>query len=301
MCVVDRLIGSLLVLLGGASYGLLSTFTKLAYGQGFTTSQVVSSQAFFGWLFFIATCIPLGKKIFSIGWKDRGALLISGAMSGLTGALYYACLQYVSASYAIILMFQFTWMAMLVDWVYFKQRPTRYQGVALGLIIIGTYLAAVASQNAMQEQVSSIGVILGLLSAFSYTLFITFSGHVATEVPTLVRNVWMVTGSLALVFAIFPPRFLGDGSLQQGLWLWGGLLGAFGILLPFYCYAKGVPVVGAGMTGLLGSIELPVVLVVSHYFLQEALTASQLLGVVIILLGVLVSVYRPKQSEVVDS
>lgn len=295
---MGRLTGSLLVLIGGASYGLLSTFAKLAYGEGFTTSQVVSSQAFGGWLFFILTCLPLGKQLLAINWQDRGALLVSGAMSGLTGALYYASLQYLSASYAVILLFQFTWMAMLIDWLYFKQRPTRYQGLALALIVVGTYLAAVASQNTMPEQVNLVGVLLGLLSACSYTLFITFSGHVATKVPTLVRNLWMVTGSLVLVFVIFPPEFLWDGSLQRGLWLWGGLLGAFGILVPFYCFAKGVPVVGAGMAGLLGSVELPMVLVTSHYFLQETLSTNQLFGVVIILLGVALSIYRPQQDKV---
>ena len=39
------------VLLGAISYGVLSTFVKLAYSEGFTLGQIIFSQAGIGCLF----------------------------------------------------------------------------------------------------------------------------------------------------------------------------------------------------------------------------------------------------------
>ena len=43
---------ALQVFAGGACYGAMATTYKLAYAAGFTSAQVVASQAWFDWLFF---------------------------------------------------------------------------------------------------------------------------------------------------------------------------------------------------------------------------------------------------------
>ena len=43
---------ALQVFVGGACYGAMATTYKLAYAAGFTSAQVVASQAWFGCLFF---------------------------------------------------------------------------------------------------------------------------------------------------------------------------------------------------------------------------------------------------------
>ena len=40
--------GIILVALGASSYGMLATFVKLAYSEGFTTTEVTSSQFIYG-------------------------------------------------------------------------------------------------------------------------------------------------------------------------------------------------------------------------------------------------------------
>ena len=40
--------GVFLVGLGATSYGMLATFVKMAYGEGYTTAEVTSSQFLFG-------------------------------------------------------------------------------------------------------------------------------------------------------------------------------------------------------------------------------------------------------------
>ncbi|WP_239551385.1 EamA family transporter [Paenibacillus elgii] len=127
----QRFKASLLVLTGAASYGILSTCVKLAYKDGFSPAEVTGSQVMFGfvalWLLSIR-CWGYMKKMPRIVFLK---LLGSGVFTGLTGVFYYFALQTLSASFAVLLLFQFTWMGLLADWLLQKKRPTVFSSSAL--------------------------------------------------------------------------------------------------------------------------------------------------------------------------
>ena len=59
--------GIILVLIGACSFGILSTFVKLAYADGYSLSDVTGTQAFFGaillWLFYFLQT-KVSKKVY---------------------------------------------------------------------------------------------------------------------------------------------------------------------------------------------------------------------------------------------
>ncbi len=66
---------ALQVFAGGACYGAMATTYKLAYAAGFTSAQVVASQAWFGCLFFALATLAghaLGHRWQRVGWKWIG-------------------------------------------------------------------------------------------------------------------------------------------------------------------------------------------------------------------------------------
>jgi drug/metabolite transporter (DMT)-like permease len=56
-----------------------------------------------------------------------------------------------------------------------------------------------------QKEISWLGVVLGLLSAITYALFIWFSGKTAKQVVPITRSGIMLSGSFILVMLVFPP------------------------------------------------------------------------------------------------
>lgn len=287
---MTKFVASILVFLGSACYGMLSTMTKLAYIDGFSTADIVGSQNLFAWLALGIACHTNWKKMFKLPIKTMIALILSGCCTALTGVFYYLSLQTLAASFAVVLLFQFTWMGIMIDWVYRKNKPTKNQWMAIGFILVGTVLAASSGHSDGIQSMSGIGICLALLAAICYALFVNFSGHVAVQVPTLIRNYWMVTGALLLTSIIFPPHFLVDHSLERGLWFWGGFMAIFGAILPAYLFAKGVPRIGTGMATIIGAVEFPVVIIFSSYLLKEQTTWLQWSGISIIFIGILISV-----------
>jgi drug/metabolite transporter (DMT)-like permease len=217
--------------------------------------------------------------------------MLSGFFNGATGILYYQSLQTIPTAFAVILLFQFTWMGMLVDWIIQRRAPGRNQWIAVVIVLTGTFSSA-GLDTSVLAHINPLGILLGLLAAASYTGFINVNGRVGLDVPPAQKSAWMMTGATLLTLIVFPPHFLFDGSITHGLWIWAALLGIFGVIIPPYLYARGIPFVGTSMATILGSIELPVVVILSSLVLREPVSWTQWLGTILILAGIVVSEYR---------
>ncbi len=96
----------------------------------------------------------------------------------------------------------------------------------------------------------------------------------------------MATSATLIVCLFFPPTFLTDGALQDGLWKYAFFLGLFGVVVPVICFSIGVPKVGTGLGTILGAAELPTAIIASITLVHEVVTFMQWIGIIFILLGI---------------
>lgn len=295
-----------LVFLGATSYGILSTIVKFAYGDGYSLGDVVGIQLLVGFLItsgftfyikmrrkikirgkssLVSSVDEHDKQYVAPTWKQRGILMAAGLPMVVTSFSYYGALQYISASLAIILLFQFTWISVLIQMIHRRQRPHKIILLTLFILFGGTLLAAGIAEQGVGH-FHWWGITMGLISAVSYSLFIFFNGQVVTTVYPMYRTQWMLTGALLVAFLIYPPSFLVDGRLWEGLLFYGCLLGFFGSFIPPVLFAIGVPQIGGAMAGILGAVELPVAMIASAWILCEQVSLLQWTGVICILAGV---------------
>lgn len=275
----------LLVALGACSYGLLSTFVKKAYAQGFPVGHVVGSQLLFGAVILAVLAAFFGRGRGGARPRQLLPLLAMGVPIGLTGVLYYSALQYIGAALAVVLLFQFTWMGVVAESILDRRMPGPAKLVSL-LFLAGGTLVASGFLETGAGPMDPRGVVLGLLSAVSYTGFIVGSGRVEARVNPWLRSAVMGLGSAILAVAIFPPVFVIDGSLASGLLKWGILLALFGPVIPTLTFNTGVPKIGAGLASILGALELPTAVLMSTLALGEHVSPLQWIGVAVILAGI---------------
>lgn len=271
-----------LVFLGGCSYGVVSTFVKLAFSEGFNVSDVTGSQYFFGavMLWIISIFVPKNK----LSWKQWLILLLSGIPMGATGIFYNQSLEYVDASFAIILLLQFTWIGMILQYVLDKNKPTRKNMVATIIILIGSVLASGFLKSNITF--SLVGVGWGLLAALSFAFFIYISGRSTISVHPIMKSAIMTTGATILIFILLPPLFLFNGAILNGLLPYALFYGFFGTLVPPLLFNIGMPKVGSALGNILSASELPTAVLMSTFVLKEVVTFSQWIGVIAILIGI---------------
>ncbi|GGE73106.1 EamA family transporter [Priestia taiwanensis] len=285
---------ALLVLIGSCSYGVLSTIAKLAYNEGFVASEVVASQYFFGWIFLLVATLLFSRK--KAPFKQVMFLMFVGTSTSLTGIFYGLTLEQVTASMAVVLLFQFTWIGIVLEAISERAFPSKEKLFAIAVLFGGTLLAGGVFEQG-HTTLNTLGLVYGLLSAVAFALFIFVSGRVATEVPALNRSLYMVTGALILIMFVFSPEFLYNGSLGNGLFKYGLALAVLGTLLPVICFSIASPKVGSGIATILGAVELPVAVLVSMLVLKDNVSAVQWLGIAIIFIGIMIPQFYVRKQK----
>lgn len=271
------------VFLGACSYGIVSTIAKFAYAAGFSAPELVGTQLMVAAsLLWLITLVVKGQRP---TWKQALQLLVAGTATGLTGLFYYQSLQYLDASIAIVMLFQFTWIGILIEAIIQRRVPSWDKLVAVALLGLGTILAA-GLADGTPRQLSTLGVILGLASGLTYALMIITTGRVAPKVNSWNRSALIVTGATITAWIFFPPTFLLNGQLFHGLWKYGALNGLFASFIPIALFSLGIPKIGPELATILGAAELPAAVFCSWLILKEAVSPMQWAGVLVILAAI---------------
>ncbi|GEC90118.1 MULTISPECIES: EamA family transporter [Brevibacillus] len=274
-----------LVLLGACSYGVLSIFMKHAFQLGFTPFEMSGSQLIFGGLIMTVMAIFFSKQRFS--FKYLLLLAPASLMMASTSLFYHQAVSRVSASLAIVLLFQFTWIGVLLEAIVDRKWPTAEKWVSLVMLGAGTVLASGLGESGIQS-VDIVGLIFGLMSGATFALVIFFSGRILPGMDPYLRSAISITMAALMLSIVYPPTFLVNGQLLQGLLPLGLLVAIFGSVIPIFCLAVGVPRIGNGLATILSAVELPTVVLLSSFVLQETVSLPQWGGVFMILAAICV-------------
>ena len=283
----------LLVFLGGCSFGPSSSVIKMAYEAGFAANDVVMSQYLFGWMMmavlagglFAASAarkkaaapkLPKAKNVIGIGAVGISIALVS--------TCYIFALQTVPAHIAVILLFQYTWMDIILEALYTRKLPHISIVTSVLILVAGTLLAAGVGAGA--EHLDPIGILFGIGSAFFYAIYIFLLGKVDVEVHPITRSFCILSFALLFLICIFTPAYFTSGVLADGIWKYGILIGILGCAIPSFFFAIGTPKISTGAATILSSSELPAGIICSVIILSEAVTPLQWAGVVLLFFGI---------------
>lgn len=286
--------GYLYVTIGAICYGLLSSIVKITYSHGLHANEVTLYQILIAWvlllIYYIYKKIKNRKEHISLVDKKQFFTLIAlGTTTGLTGIAYYITLSYVDAGLAIILLFQFTWISFVIEFILFKIKPSKYQLISLIPIFAGTIVATNILGNS-SSHFNFLGIIFGLLSALSYSIFLITTSRASVKVPYYTRSLLMVTGGAILIMLVYNPfTTISINSFKVFIESYGFLLGFLGLFLSTIMFNKGGPMIGPTNTAILGTLELPTVLIASALIIGEPLTWYKIVGMLLIFLGILIS------------
>lgn len=279
--------GSLFIALGASSYGMLATFVKMAYQEGFSTAEVTLSQYILGFagLLILSLFSKTKQKVKTekSGFKSVFKLILAGTSLGLTSTFYYLSVQYVPVSVAIVLLMQTVWMGVIAEMIIYKKIPGLCKIISVLIILIGTVLAT----NLLQESViiNWTGFFWGLMAALSYTATMYSSNNIELDSPPLRRSLFMILGGFIVIALIFHSSM--NSHFSTGIFMrWGIVLSLFGTILPPLLFTRGMPLTGMGLGAIIASVEIPVSILVAYIWLKEPVDFMQWMGVILILVTV---------------
>lgn len=287
-----------MVLLGGACYGILSTFVKIAYKEGYNSAEIAFTQAFSGAIIlWLLAYFRKGENIsLLINRQVFVSLLLTGATIGLTTFLYYLSVQYIPASIAIILLMQFTWFGVLIEWVIFRKKTSPAEMLVIVVILFGTTLAG-DFHHFKSSYLPLKGVLLVLASSLVYAIYIVANSRVGKIIPWQNKSAIIMTGSAIAIFLINLQPIITESHIGFGLLKWALFLAFFGTIIPPVLFAIAIPKIGSAKSAILMTIELPVAVLCAYLVLKESLRFTQILGIIIMIIAIVsMSIYKNRHE-----
>ena len=232
-----NLLYPLLIVIASSSYGILSTIVKVAMQHGFTSAEAVSSQYIIGFILILTIFLITQRQLPKPSKSGLVILVCAGLLTGTTGIVYGESLRYLPASLAVVMLFQFTWIGLLLDCALHKRLPSRPEVISLIILFAGTILAA-GVLNVDLSDIPIKGWLFGFAAAFSFACFIQFNSRPVEGITTTARVLIVSFVALILISIFLNPEIIWNGKLfAQGLWKFGLALGLLGIILPIYLFS----------------------------------------------------------------
>lgn len=287
-----------MVLLGGTLYGTMSSFVKLSYTHGFNAAELAFWQAFLAAL-LLGLCTFFSRKNANGGLacKEVLPLLLTGCAIGLTNFLYYESVRYIPASLAIVILMQFTWLSLFLEWIVFARKSSRIELLTVFFILIGTVLAGGVIETA-EWTFSFHGVWLALCASMTYAVYIVANGRVGKSVRWQSKSLAIMVGSSSCIFAINSGTIVDGGYLCGEFMLWAVFLAVVGTTIPTALFAAGISKIGAGISSVLMTVELPVAILCARIVLGEHLSPLQAVGILVMLASIAgMNYYKVSKSK----
>jgi drug/metabolite transporter (DMT)-like permease len=215
---------------------------------------------------------------------NRRPWIVVGLLIAATDIAYYRTLALLPVPEAVLLLFQFPWMAIGLEALRARRRPTRLEGIVAAVMWAGTVLALDPTESA-PGHVSIAGAVWGLLAALGYAATLVAATRLPSHVPVEMR-----LGPISLAgFLAACLLLLGQPRLSLPvLWL-GPVLGLVGFVLPTALMVAVGPFLTGSWAAALAAAELPMATVLGAWWLHQRVGLRGWAGIGLVLAAVILA------------
>lgn len=275
-----------LVLLSTVGFGSIALFAKIAYASGISPTMLLAlrfalAAAFLAPVVWIRrTPLPRGRTL--------AGFVLMGALYTAQSQCYFTALQHASSGLVALLLYVYpvlvTILAVLLGWEKLNRRT-------LGLLAIAVAGLAITLGDNLQG--APLGIVLGLLAAGVYSVYILIGGRLTLGTDPMAATLVVLAaaavgnGSLAIA---------GGSSLPTGVsaWMAIGAIALFSTVIAIAAFLAGVKHVGPARASIISTLEPVITICLGVALLSESVSAGQLAGGAMVLGAVIMLAQQPR-------
>ena len=290
--------GCLFVLLAAFGFSAKSILVKLAYGYSPGLDAIT--------LMLLRMTISLPFFLLVAAWSNRPSKQICASQRMriqdwlmvvvlgflgyyLSSLLDFEGLAYISAGLERLILYLYPTFVVLLTAAYHCKAINRNQAFALLLTYAGILL--VYSDHQLQSNNPSLllGSAFVASSAMTFAIFMVASGVLIKRIGATRFTAYSMTVACLMTGLHFLIRHGGYPSqLPVNVYALAGIMAIFSTVLPSFLMNAGIQRIGAGSASIISSAGPIGTLILAFFILGEALTAAQLAGTLLVLVGVYV-------------
>ena len=298
----NRILGASAVTITSICYGLVPSFSFIAFGMGVETGTLLFNK--FLYAAIIMWAFLLIRKI-RVKFSRKAALAMVVTCFGyiFMSTTLYISFDYISGSLATIVSFTFPAMIVTIEMVTHRE-PVRLAKIMAVLLSLGGLVLIVWAPDIFAGSGNGggygtlIGIFFAFLAAVGYVIYLFGLDTKSVREESSFAVAGYVMSSAAVVNFIRcllsgKPLFATEPN-QFGMMI---LLSVVCVFIAILCYAIGVRLIGPGNAALINTLEPVLACIFGYFLVGDQLTGRMMIGAALVVSAVLLTNLPTRQEE----
>ncbi|TYA71535.1 DMT family transporter [Seonamhaeicola marinus] len=292
--------GVLLGVLGIVLFSSKAVMVKLAYNYQVDTISILLLRMVFSFPFYVVIALLYRNKgsIASISRKDYYWVVIFGIVGYYLASYFdFEGLNYLKASLERIILFIYPTVVLLLNKIFLKKPISKIQAGAIILTYLGIVIAF-GTEVSISGSDTYLGGFFIVLSAITYASYLVGSGWLIPKFGVVKFTSYAMLVSCLAVFVHYGLTYSGDiFSLPWQVYALGFLIAIFATVIPSYLVSASIKMINSSNFAVLAGLGPISTIILAAIFLNEKLTYLQLLGALVVIIGILIVSIKSNKSK----
>lgn len=304
----SRVVGYLCALGAGAVWGTTGPLSTKLYAEGAAITGIGFWRLMIGTAGLALWALLFHRDVFKV---DRKGLLLMGGLGGAMVALFEVAYQFgiagAGVAGAAALLYTAPVMVALVAKPLLGERLTPLRFALCVVVMIGAAMtvtgkSGAAPQSAVPLPSLVVGIFGGLLAAVSYATTTVLARWTVPRYGSYRMLFWEALGGVVILAIVLPLAGHAPAPPPtSAAWLYVLALAGGGVVLANFLFFAGVRRIEATLTAVAATIEPVVGALLAFLLLQQRLTLTGWVGLVLVVGGVAAGYLREGRAAVVEA
>jgi len=244
----------------------------------------------FSFPFYIVVAFIFRKKenLSETTTKDFAWVVFFGVVGYYLASYFdFVGLAYIKASLERIILFLYPTIVILLNKLFFKKKITLTQGIAILLTYLGIVIAF-WDEVTISGSDTYLGGIFVILSAITYASYLVGSGWLIPKFGVVKFTTYAMIVSCFCVFIHYGlVSKISIFGFQKEVYVLGFLIAIFATVIPSYLVSTSIKMINSSNFAVIAGIGPISTIILASVFLNEHLTLLQLLGALIVIIGII--------------
>lgn len=277
---------------GVVLFSAKSVFAKMAFEYRVDPIAVLYMRMLFSFPLVLLAGFWYEKtrKPSTVNWNDIFKVAAISVLGYYISALFnFTGLAYIDASIERLVLFLYPTMVVFLSFIFLKKPVSAKQIVAISISYLGLMVAFADKLLINNNSGFWLGVVLILLSSFTYAIFLTVSDNLIQRVGSFRFS---TTATLTMcICMIIHAMIVGKTSIEgynsHVIW-YCILMAVLSTVIPVYMFNYSMSRLGASNVAVISCLGPVGTLVLSAILLKETITVWQILGTIIIMTSIFI-------------
>ena len=297
------LAGFLITILGAVFFSTKAIFVKLAFkSTGVDAVTLLTLRMLFSLPFYLVAARMGSKKesVAALTKKEWLYLILLGIFGYYLSSLFdFIGLQYISAGLERLILFLYPTFSVLINSLVYKAKLNRTQIAALILTYLGIGIAYIGEMKIDTSNPNFyFGSFMIFLCAITYSFYLVGTGRMIPKVGVTRYTAYAMLAATIGIFLhfLFTKNILEIPFTNTLIW-YTIALAIISTVLPSFLMSNGMKMIGSNNVSIIISIGPVSTVIQAHFFLGEPIILPQLIGTILVIIGVLLIGWQSKRSS----